>query len=119
MEEKMVKIRKNLKASQYRKKRCTDKGKNHIMFKVVDHVFLKVKTRRNSLKLGNCSKLATYYCVPFEILEKIGPIGYMLSFLASFCVHNVFHVYFLKKYVRDANHIIDWNVVQGEREGDF
>ena len=32
-------------------------------------------------------------------------------------VHNVFHVSFLKKYIPDANHVIDWNVFQVEQEG--
>jgi hypothetical protein len=49
MEEKMVKIRHNLKASQDRKKSCTDKGRTHREFKVGDHVFLKVKSRCSSL----------------------------------------------------------------------
>jgi hypothetical protein len=70
-------------------------------------VFLKVKVRRSSLKLGNRSKLVARYCGPFEILERIGPIAYMLSLFASLCIHNVFHVSFLKRYVPDANHIID------------
>jgi hypothetical protein len=71
------------------------------------------------LKLGNCSNLAVRYCGPFEILERIGPIAYMLALPASMCIHNVFHVSFLKKYVPDANHVIDWNVIQVEQEGDF
>ena len=76
-----------------------------------DHVFLKVKAKRSSLKLGNCSKLATRYCGPFEILEMIGPIAYMLALLASMCIHNVFNVSLLKNYAPDANHVIDWNVI--------
>ena len=32
-------------------------------------------------------------------------------------VHNVFHVSLLKKYILDANHVIDWNVIQVEQEG--
>jgi DUF438 domain-containing protein len=32
-------------------------------------------------------------------------------------IHNVFHVSFLKKYIPDANHVIDWNVIQVEQEG--
>jgi hypothetical protein len=57
MEEKMVKIRRNLKDSQDRKKICTVKVRTHREFKFGDHVFLKVKSRWSSLKLGNCSKL--------------------------------------------------------------
>jgi hypothetical protein len=56
LEEKMVKMRENLKDSQDRKKSYADKGKNHREFKVGDHVFLKVKAKQSSLKLGKCSK---------------------------------------------------------------
>jgi hypothetical protein len=81
MEEQMVKIKQNLKASQDRKKIYADKGRTHREFKVGDHVFLKVKAKRSSLKLGNCSKLATRYCGPFEILERIGLLHTCLHYL--------------------------------------
>ena len=97
MQEQMVMIRQNLKDAQDRKKNYIDKDKNHIDFKVGDHVFLKVKSWHNSLNLEKCSKLATCYCGPFEILERIRPITYILSSPASLCIHNVFHVSFLKK----------------------
>jgi hypothetical protein len=86
---------------------------------VGDHMFLKVKSRRSSQKLGNCSKLAVHYCGPFEILERIDLVAYMLALPASLCIHDVFHVSLPKNYVLDANHIIDWNVIQVESEGDF
>jgi hypothetical protein len=79
-------------------------------FKVGDHVFLKVKANKSSLNLGNYSKLVVRYCGPFEILERIGPVTYMIALLASMSVHNLFHVSFLKKYIPDANHVIDRNV---------
>jgi hypothetical protein len=119
MKEQMVKIGKNLKATQDRKKSCANKGKTHRDFKVGDHVFLKVKARHSSLKLGNCSKLVECYCGPFEILERIGYVAYMLAFIASLCIHNVFLVSFLKNCVPDVYHIIDWNVIQVEPEGNF
>ena len=107
----MIKIKQNLKASQDRQKIYDDKGKTHKEFKVVDHVFLKVKANKSSLKLGNYSKLVARYCGSFEILERIGTVAYMIAFPASMFVHNVFHVSFLKKYIPDANHVIDWNVI--------
>jgi hypothetical protein len=119
MEEKMLKIKQNLKVAQDRQKIYVDKGRTHREFKVGDHVFLKVKANRSSLKLGNCSKLAARYCGPFEILERIGPVAYMIALPASMSVHNVFHVSLLKKYIPDANHVIDWNVIQVEQEGAF
>jgi hypothetical protein len=116
MEEKMLKIKQNLKATRDRQKRYDDKNRTHQEFKVGDHVFLKVKTNRSSLKLGNCTKLAARFCGPFEILERIGPVAYMHALSASMSVHNVFHASFLKKYIPDANHVIDWNVIQVEQE---
>jgi hypothetical protein len=61
--------------------------------------------------------LAARYCGPFEILERIGPIAYIISLPASMTVHNVFNVSLLKKYILDPNHVIDWNVIQVEQEG--
>jgi hypothetical protein len=67
--------------------------------------------------LGSCAKLATRFCGPFEILERLGPVAYMLALPASMIVHNVFHVSLVKKYVHDANHVINWNVIQVEPKG--
>jgi hypothetical protein len=74
-------------------------------FKIGEHAFLKVKPKKSSLKLGRCTKLVSRYCGPFEILDRIGPIAYMLAFPATIKVHNVFHVSLLKKYVHDPNHV--------------
>jgi hypothetical protein len=40
----------------------------------------------------------------------------MLALPACMTIHNVFHVSLLKKYIPDANHVIDWNVIQVEQE---
>jgi hypothetical protein len=82
---------------------------------VGDHVFLKVKANRSSPELGSCAKLATRFYGPFEILERIGPVAYMIALPASMSVHNVFHVSFLKKSIPNADHVVDWNVIQVEQ----
>jgi hypothetical protein len=88
-------------------------------FKVGENVLLKVKPNKSSLKLGSCTKLTARFCGPFEILDRIGPVAYILALPASMNVNNVFHVTLLKKYVHDPNHGIDWNLIQVELEGDF
>jgi hypothetical protein len=70
-----------------------------------------VNPKKSSLKLGSCTKLVARFCGPFEILDRIGPVAYMLALLASMNVHNVFHVSLLKKYVHDPNHVIDWHLI--------
>jgi hypothetical protein len=83
----------------------------HREFKVGDHVFLKVKSERSSLKLGSCPKLVARYCGPFEVLERIVPIAYMIVLPTSMRIHSMFHVSLLKKYVPNHNHVIDWIVM--------
>ena len=46
-------------------------------------------------------------------------MAYQLAFSPNIRIHNVFHIYILKKYVHDATHVIDWNVIQVEPEGYF
>jgi hypothetical protein len=82
-------------------------------------VFLKLKAKRSLIILGNFLKLAARYYGYFEILEKIGPVAYMLALPASIRMHKVFHVSLLKMYVPDLDHIIHWNVIQLAHEGDF
>jgi hypothetical protein len=82
-------------------------------------VLLKVKPKKSSLKLGSCTKLATRFCGPFEILDIKGPVAYMIALPASMNVHNVLHVSLLKKCVHDPNHVIHWHLIQVETEGYF
>ena len=82
-------------------------------FQVGDHVIFKFILKKSSLNLGNCSKIASRYCgSPFEVLAKIGLLGYEMGLPTFIRVHNVFHVSLLKKYIPDTNHVIDWNVIQ-------
>ena len=119
MEQEVVKIRKNLKVAQDRQKIYVDKHRMNRKFSVGDHVYLRVRAKKNSLKLGICAKMSPRYCGAFEVLERIGSVAYRLALHARTRYHNVFHVSFLKKYVHDPNHVIDWDVIQMEPKGKF
>ena len=103
----MVKIRQNLKAAQDRQKIYADKHKVNRESSVGDHVYLRVREKKISLKLGSCAKLSPRYCGLFEVL----------AFPVSTRAHNVFHVSLLNKYVHDPNHVINWDVIQVDPEG--
>ena len=96
MDDQMVRIKKNLKATQDRQKCYADKNMTTREFKVGEHVLLKLKSKKSSLKSGNYTKLVARFCGPFEILDRIGLVAYMLALPTSMNVHNVFHFSLLK-----------------------
>ena len=53
------------------------------------------------------------------MLERIGPVAYILALPTSTRAHIVFHVSLLKKYVYDPNHVINRDVIQVEPKGEF
>ena len=91
----------------------------HREFSVGDHAYLRVRPRKSSLKLGSFSKMSPRYIGPFELFQRIGPVAYRLTFPASTRAHKAIHVYFLEKYVHDPNHVINWDLIQVELEGEF
>ena len=79
----------------------------HREFSVGDHVYLRLRPRKSSLKIGICAKLSPRYCGSFEVLERIGLVAYRIAFPVNARAHNDFHVSLLKKYVYDPNHVIN------------
>ena len=88
-------------------------------FSIGDHVYLRVRENKSSLNLGNCAKFSPRYYGSFEVLERIGQVAYRLALHASTRDHNVFDVFFLKKYIHDPNPMVNWDVIQVEPEGEF
>ena len=109
LEHLVTEVQVNLKEAQYCQKRYVDRKRKDEDFQIGDHVYLKVKSKWSSLRLGRCGKLAPIFCVPFEILAKKGPVAYELAFPVHVRVHNVFHASLLNKYVYDTKHV-DWSL---------
>ena len=74
-------------------------------------MYLRIKPKKSSLRIGSCAKLAPRYCGPLEILERIGPVAYILALPLTVKVHDDFHVSFLKRYVKYVDHVIDCPVL--------
>ena len=66
----------------------------NIEFSVGDYVYLILREKKSSFKLGSCAKLSPKYCGSFEVLERIGPIAYRLAFPSSTRAHNLFSCFF-------------------------
>ena len=60
------------------------------------------------VRFGKRGKLNPRYIGPFEIVERIGPMAYILDFPEEFSqVHNVFHISMLRKYIPDPSHVLE------------
>ncbi|GAV66278.1 hypothetical protein CFOL_v3_09788 [Cephalotus follicularis] len=65
------------------------------------------------MRFGKKGKLSPRYIGPYEILERIGEVGYTLAFPPSLShVHNVFHVSLLRKYMANPYHVLSAETIQ-------
>ena len=85
------------------------------MFKVGDHVYLKV----SPMKGVNCfrvrGKLAPRYVGAFPIVQQCGPVAYHLKLPEQLsAVHDVFHVSQLKKCLQVPNQAVEIEGVELE-----
>lgn len=88
-------------------KSYADNRHRALEFEIGDKVFLKLSPWKGVIKFGRKEKLSPRYIGPYAILERVGPVAYMLRFLAKMSrKHNVFHVSMLRKYVLDSSHIL-------------
>lgn len=79
---------------------------------------MRVRPHKSPIHYGKGSKLAPRFVGPFEILERIGPVAYRLALPPSLSrIHDVFHVSVLRKYIYDESHILDWDALQVESDG--
>ena len=72
------------------------------------------------VRFGKREKLAPRYIGPFEVLERVGTIAYLLALPPSLSgVHKVFYVSMLRKYTPDPAHVMDWGEITVDTYGTF
>ncbi|GKB96297.1 hypothetical protein Tco_0982434, partial [Tanacetum coccineum] len=75
-----------------RQKSYADKRRKPLEFSVGDYVLLKVSPWKGVVRIGKKGKLAPIFVEPFEIIEKVGPVAYMLDLPEELDgVHDTFH----------------------------
>ena len=85
-----------------------------------DHIFLKVMPKIGVVRFGKRGKLESRYIRPFEILERVGTVAYRFALPLSLSgVHEVFHVFMLRKYTLDLAHAVDWGRIDVDTDGTF
>ncbi len=97
-----------LSIAQGRQKSYVDLRCHDLEFRVGDPVLLKVSQARGIKHFGNWNKLSPRLVGPFEVLERLGPVAYRLTFFSPNLtrVHDVFHVSMFRKYIGDSSPVI-------------
>ena len=76
--------------------------------------------KRGVVRFGKHGKLSPRFIGPFKILERIGVVAYQLVLPPSMSgVHEVFHVFMLRKYTPDPTHVVDWGQIEVDTDGTF
>ena len=97
-------IRQRLLIAQSQQKSYADVRSPPLEFEVGDHVFLKVMPKRGVVRSGKRGKLSPRFIGPFEILERVGIVAYLLALPPSMTgVHEVFHVSMLQRYTPEVH----------------
>ena len=72
------------------------------------------------VRFGKREKLSPRFIGPFEILERVGTIAYLLALPPSMSgVYEVFHVSMLRRYTPDPAHVVDWGEIEVDTDGTF
>ena len=118
--EKVDLIRKHLLMAQSLQKSYANRRRRPLEFEAGDHVFLKVMLKRGVVRFGKRGKLLSRYIGPFEVLERVGIVAYRFALPPSLSsVHNIFHIFMLRKYTSDPTHVVDWGELIVDTDGTF
>ncbi|GJW00938.1 hypothetical protein Tco_1556189 [Tanacetum coccineum] len=111
--ENIFKIRDRMQAARDRQKSYADKRRRPLEFEVGDKVMLKVAPWKGVMRFGKSGKLNPRYIGPFRIIERIGPVAYRLELPQELSqVHNVFHIFNIKKCLSDDTLVIPLEEIQ-------
>ncbi|XP_019183644.1 PREDICTED: uncharacterized protein LOC109178465 [Ipomoea nil] len=110
--EKIKYIQGRMKTAQDRQMSYADLGRRPAEFQVGEKAWLKISPTRRVMRFAKKGKLSPWFIGPYEVLERVENMAYRLALHAELeRVHNVFHVSQLKKYVHDATHVLQPEVV--------
>lgn len=89
----IAKLKLHLSNAQNRMKIQADKHRSEREFQVGDWVWLKTQPyKQMTVHQKSNQKLATAFCGPFQIIDKIGKVAYKLKLSSEVKIHNVVHV---------------------------
>ena len=65
------------------------------------------------MRFGKKEKLSPRFIGPYEVIEKVGPMGYKLALPPELeKIHNAFHVSMLRRYKSDPAHVVSLKTIE-------
>ena len=93
-------LRENIHQAQNRMKQQVDQHRSECQFQEGDQVCLRLQPyKQTSLKDKGCQKLSPKFYGPYQVLQCIGEVAYMLALPPTAKIHPVFNVSCLKKVI--------------------
>jgi hypothetical protein len=93
-------LKENLQTAQNQQKISVDRHRIERIFEVGYLVFLRLQPyRQSSMKKNGAKKLNSIFYGPYRIMRRVGKVSYEIELPEGRNIHNVFHVYCLKKSV--------------------
>ena len=84
-----------------------------IRYEISEKVFLKVSPWKKVMRFGKKGKLSLRFIEPYEVIKKVGPVGYRLALPPDLeKIHNVFHVSMLWRYRSDPSHVVSPETIE-------
>lgn len=93
-------LKNNIHAAQERMKWLYDGKHIEEEFEEGDWAYLKLQPYRQvSVYMRKNTKLAARFYGPFQVIKKISPVAYKLGLSQGSCIHPIFHIILLKRYL--------------------
>ena len=106
-------IRERLKVAADRQKSYVDMKREDIRYEIGEKVFLKVSPWKKVMGFGKKGKLSPMFIGPYEVIEKVGPVAYILALPPNLeKIHNVFHVSMLRRYRLGQSHVVSSETIE-------
>nr|GEV80674.1 putative reverse transcriptase domain-containing protein [Tanacetum cinerariifolium] len=97
-----------------------DKRMKTLEFSVGDYVLLKVSPWKGVVCFGKKGKLAPRFVEPFEIIEKVGLVAYLLDLPEELNgIHDTFYISNLKKCLTDPTLQVSLNEIRVDAKLNF
>ena len=101
-------MRDNLQVAQNQQKQCAYQHRKERQFQVNELVYLRLHLyKKRTIKGKGSEKIKPIFYGPYKVIQKVGEVLYQLELPMGSKIHNVFHVYCIKKVIGKSISVSD------------